>query len=327
MQMLQSMDAPLATGDSDLVQRFGCSVSFVLTDPSCLRFTSPGIEGVIPYRLGVRSVVGIGDPVCPPDEADRLADEFREAAARRGWSTVFVAAGRRFTEASVARGLAAIEWGEDLIFDPRLDPAAGHRGRELRKNLNRASRASVTVEELRDPSLEPELDELAKRWLPRGARTFLAPVDLFGQRRGHRWFYARTPGQLAGVLSMGRLDTLGGWVFEHLLAAAQAPTGTTETLVTHALQTLGDEGCGCATFGPSPSRRLGRMEGVGPTTQRFANTFYEGARRLLGFDSISRYRMKFASVRSEPRFLLFHPRRIGFSHAMGILRAFNVRLV
>jgi lysylphosphatidylglycerol synthetase-like protein (DUF2156 family) len=314
----------------DLVQRFGCSVSHVLSDPSCLRFWASDVVGVIPYRQGIRCAVGIGDPVCPPGAAGRLAERFRESLARRRLSTVFAVASERFARFCIDVGFSGIEFAEELILDPRRDPSAGSRGRELRKNLYRAQRSGLVVEELRerDPALEWAIERAAHSWLAgrRGAQAFISPILLFTERRGRRWFYARSGRRVIGVLSLVRLDARDGWVFEHLLPARDAPTGTSETLVTHALETLGLEGCRYATFGPSPLGRLGKMHRVGWVGHSISRAFFDAAARLLHFDAVSHFRKKFSPSHSEPRFLLFHPPRLGVCEATSLLRAFNVSL-
>jgi lysylphosphatidylglycerol synthetase-like protein (DUF2156 family) len=313
---------------TELLRSFGCSVSHVLFDPGVFRFFAPTLDGVIAYRTGIRCGVGIGDPICPGCDVERLRRRFEAACVRRGWSTVFAAASESFTHACVDAGYAAIEFAEDLIFDPRRDPLAGGAGRELRKNLNRAARARLAVAEHRgcDPGRERELDAVAHAWLAsrHGPQAYISGIHLFSERRFRRWFYAHCDGEAMGVLSLVRVDARAGWVFEHLISRVDAPAGTSESLVVAALHTLGDEGCSWVTFGPSPLPRLGRMRGVGHYGQTVGRAFFDAAARFLHFDSVAHYRRKFQCVGVEPRWLLFHPPRVGIRQATALMRAFNV---
>jgi lysylphosphatidylglycerol synthetase-like protein (DUF2156 family) len=314
-----------------LVQRYGCSVSHVVVDPTCERFTAPGINGLIPFRRGFRCLVGIGDPVCDPRHADELTERFRRRCAADGLSTVFAVASEGFTARAVAGGYAAVEFGEELIFDPRRDPQAGARGRELRKKVRRAERASVTVEEHRggpdDWVTERSMEAVARNWvrLRRGPQVFITPALLFTERTGRRWFCARCGEQMVGLLSLVRVDARAGWVFEHLMALPAAPQGVTELLVTTALAVLGREGCGFATFGPSTRARLGRMHRVGWYSEAVGRAVFNSASRWFHLQSLSRYRRKFQEAAVEPSYLLFHP-TLGLCEATGLLRAFNVTL-
>jgi lysylphosphatidylglycerol synthetase-like protein (DUF2156 family) len=315
-----------------LVEHFGGSVSYVLNDPTCERFAAPGIEGLIAFRRGFRCFVMIGDPVCDEQDADDLIESFRQFCMAERRSTVVAAASASFATRCVERGYAAIEFGQELTFDPQRDPTSGGRGRELRKKLHRARRAGVAVAEyhphLDHRSLEHDLRAIARAWLAarHGFQVFITPIDLFPYYRGRRWFYARRGAALLGVLSLQRVGCRGGWVFEHLAALPDAPQGTTELLVTTALTALGSEGCRYATFGPSTLSRLGRMQGVAPYSEAVARAVFNTAGSVFGLDALTRYREKFQATGTEASYLLFYPARIGLGEATGLLRAFNVSL-
>jgi lysylphosphatidylglycerol synthetase-like protein (DUF2156 family) len=285
---------------------------------------------LIPYRKSLRCLVAIGDPVCDERHADQLAESFRLSCARRGWSTVFAAVSERFAERCVARGYAAVEFGEEHIIDPRRDAAAGAAGRELRKKLNRAQRAGVTVDEYvpYDAVVEASMEAVAREWLSarRGMQVFVSPLYLFAERGGRRWFHAQREGVPVGVLTLVRLDRLDGWLIEHLLATPHAPQGTTELLVTTALAALGEEGCGYATFGPAVLPRLGRLQGLRRASEAIGRAVFDAAGRILHIESLARFRQKFQPLRAEGSHLLFHPPRIGLCETTGLLRAFNVSL-
>jgi lysylphosphatidylglycerol synthetase-like protein (DUF2156 family) len=324
--------APAASDVADWVQRFGGSVSHVTSDPRCGRFSAPGIRGLIPFRRGVRCLVGIGDPICDARDTDGLAERFRRDCAGRGLSTVFAAASESFASRCVARGYAAIEFGEELIFDPQRDPRVGADGRELRKKLNRAARAGVIADEhargFGAREAEREMETVANGWLSArwGPQIFITPLSLFAERQGRRWLCARHGERMIGVLSLLRVQVRRGWVFEHLVALPDAPQGTTELLVTSALDVLRGEGCRYATFGPSTLERLGRMWNVGSYGEAVGRAVFSSTARFFHLQSLSHYRRKFQACAIEPSYLLFHPARFGLCEATGLLRAFNLSL-
>jgi lysylphosphatidylglycerol synthetase-like protein (DUF2156 family) len=329
--MTQALEITQQT-KAHLRQRFGGTVSHVLADPDCATFTVPHIEGLIAYRNGRRCNVAIGDPIAAPADVEQLAEEFRSSSAAAGRTTIFACASEGLTDHLVARGYAAAEYGEELIFDPLNDPTVGPKGRELRKKVSRARTSGMIVREYRpgrsDRSLEQSMDDMARKWLDErhGPQTFVTPVFLFSEPWGRRWFYALSGDRMVGIVTMVRLDAHDGWLFEHLLALQDAPAGATEILVTSALATLGRERCRWATFGPSTIPVIGRLDHVGPSSELLARAIFRVAGRLFHFDSHSHYRRKFQPVRSEPSYLLFHPPRFGLREATGLLRAFNVSL-
>lgn len=316
-----------------LVRRYGGPLSSGLLDPSCALFAAPGIEGAVGYRAAWGCAVAIGDPVCANADAGRLADAFRMHCRERGWHTAYAGAGRSFAELARSRGYALIEFGEELLLDPRRDPQAGPRGRELRKKVNHARRAGLCVVEydrtmLRDPALEVAMENTARAWLAarQGPQIYLAHVSLFDAPEARRWFYALHEGRVVGVLCCLRLESRGGYLLEHILAAPDAPGGTSESLIVAALAAFGAENCAFATFGPAPAPQIGRIEGLGRRSERLARQVYAWSNRTFHLDARSRFRRKFQVSSEEPAFLLFDPPRVGVREVFGLMRAFNVSL-
>jgi ergosteryl-3beta-O-L-aspartate synthase len=325
--MRQLVDVGEAT-IAGLMLRYGGPVAHVLGDPTCARFSVPCIEGVIAYRPSLRCRVAIGDPVCAPRDQERLAERFRVANAGQGCSTVYAAAGQAFAERCIAHGYAAIEFGQEQIFDPQRDPTRGSSGRELRKKVHRAERDGVTIHEPRERELgetSAQMREVGRAWLAarHGPQAYITPLHRFEPSRGRRFFYALHHGRMVGVLSLVRMDAHDGWVFEHLLPRPDAPVGTSELLVTTALHVLGTEGSAHATFGPAALAHLGRMCRVGAGSSLVGRLVFDSAGRLFHIESQKRFREKFQVARREGSYLLFHPARVGLFEAIGLLRAFG----
>src|SRR5438105_1413788 len=113
-----------------LVERWGGSVSPAILDPRCEIFGVPGIAGAIGYRRGARGcAIALGDPVCADADVLGLVAAFRRAFA----CTVFAAASARLAARARALGYASIEFGEELIFDPRRAPPRGRGAHSLRR--------------------------------------------------------------------------------------------------------------------------------------------------------------------------------------------------
>jgi aspartyl-tRNA synthetase len=334
----------------DLVVRHGGPVANGLLDPRCALFRSPEVEGVVGYRDSWGCAVALGDPVCNIRDMPRLAARFREHCAARGQDTAYAAGSETIAAIVCGWGGAAVQFGETLTFDPRLDPQSGARGRELRKKVRRARREGVVVQEYRperaarEPAPEPEpeepepepepeieraLEEVVARWLAarHGFQLYMTRVRLFRPRvAGRRWFYARAGSRMLGVLSLLRLETRRGYLMEHLLAAPGSPVGVTELLVTDCFAALKAEGCTFAAFGPAPSAELGRVQNLGSVSEAFARFVFSTSSRLFHLDGRRRFQRKFQVASAEPVYLVFDPPRVGPLDVMALMRAFNLSL-
>jgi lysylphosphatidylglycerol synthetase-like protein (DUF2156 family) len=314
----------------ELVEQFGGPLSPVVFDPSCEIFRLAGVDGAIGYRRSpMGCVVGLGDPICAPEDMVRLAEGFRE----RFEVTLFAGASRRFADVADQLGWAGIEFGEELTLDPRGGLPHGRRGHELRRKLNHARGRGVQVLAYGphapiDLLLEREMVGIADAWLRarRGMQVFVSHINLFNPRQCRRWFYAVNGQELVGVLSLVRLGARDGWLIEHLLPAPASPVGTPESLVAAALEALRADSCPFITFGPSPAHALGIMRRLSSHSQWLGRWFFSQAQRTFHLDSLARFRQKFGTIVVEPSFLLFNPPRVGPWQLLALMRAFNVSL-
>lgn len=317
----------------DLVGRYGGPISLALLDPAYRRFEAPGIDGAICYRLAWGCAVASGDPVCAPDDALPLALRFCEAFRSRGRPAVFVGTGEAFAHAMAEHGASAIAFGGELHVDPRLDPARGGKGRELRKKLTHAHRAGLAVTEyapdaVPSAALEAELEHVAASWTAsrHGLQIFLTTVRLFEAPAITRWFYARAGERCVGVVTLTRLDARQGYLINHVLRTPDAPDGTSELLIAHALATLGGEGCPCAVMGPMPGRELADVRNLPPWSERFARRAYTRCSKAFHLGDRTHFFRKFQPTREVPAYLVFAPGRVGVRQLAGLLRAFNLSL-
>lgn len=317
----------------ELIRRHGGSVSHALLDPTCSTFQLPGVNGVVGYRPSWGCAVALGDPVCQLDDTATLFDAFRAYCRRRGWRTIYAVASERLAALAAERGYASLLFGEELIFDLRRERQQGPEGRELRKKVRKAERQEVFVSEYRpdgwrDEDLERAMERVSSSWLAarRGPQIYLADIRLFTEPAGKRWFYAGWAERIVGVLNTVELEARQSHLIDHVLATPDAPSGTSELLVARTLETLGAEGCRCATFGPAPSLSLGPAVNLGRVSEALARAAYNTAARIFHLDARTRYRRKFQVDRSEPSYLLFDPPQLGPREVMGVLRAFNLSL-
>jgi phosphatidylglycerol lysyltransferase len=316
---------------AELLSRYGGAATVSLRASSCALWRPPGIDGAVGYSTLLRCATAIGDPLCARGDVAAMLAAFRAFCHSRGLALAWTATSTHVARAAIDGGCAAFAFGEELIVDPRRDPQAGGRGRELRKKVQRADRAGVSVEEYRrdhgrKPVMEEQMEAVAHAWqrARHGPQLYLSPVRLFTATRGVRWFLARAGGRVVGVLLIVAAPASGGVVFEHILPLPDAPVGTSERLVVGALATLGAEGCAAASFGPSPSSRLGEIVGLDGLSARAARALYAVIDRLVDFEARTRYRRKFQVDRSETCWVILDPPRIGPVAALGMLRAFHL---
>lgn len=333
LEFNDQMDDPRTIKIADLIRRFGGSSSNILLDEKCHHFEADGIDGVIGYKIFNGCAVVLGDPVCSAKDSVALIEAFGRRSKEQGWHTVYAVIGSRMASHFRLQGLGLLEFGVEQVINPVISASQHGYNRDLRKKLKRANHAGLAVLEyqphpVRDAGLEGQLTNLAQTWLLNrsGPQTYWSGIHLFHARGIRRWFYGVAEGRVVGVLAMLRLEGLGGYLLEHILQLPDAPAGTSESLIAHAAETLGAEGCSYASFGPAPACELREVSGLPKLTQHISRLFYRGCCRVFHLDAKMLYREKFRPSAVQPVYLAFDTPKIQLSTLIALVRTFNFSL-
>ncbi len=169
-----------------LVRRFGGSVSHALVSPGVDVFSVDEIEGAIAYRHGFGCAVAIGNPSARASSRGRSPRGFVSSACDAAGTPCMSPRTVRLRSGLRDRGCATVEFGAELIMDPRVDPTAGAARSRLRGKVNRALHGGTTAMEYRrararQPLLEREMGHVVEAWLGarQGPQVYLAPFRPF----------------------------------------------------------------------------------------------------------------------------------------------------
>jgi len=241
-----------------LLRRHGWNAtSFQILEPG-IRTWFDG-DAVVGYVDTGSAWVAAGAPIAAEDELGRVARRFVAAAAAAGRRASFFAVERRFVEAVA---LDALQVGEQPAWDPTSWASSGRASRSTREQLRRARAKGVRVRpvaagEIADASSATRraVEGLIAAWertrpmAPMGFMVTVHPFTFPGERR---YFVAERDGRAVGFLAAVPVYARGGWFLEDLVRAPDAPNGTAELLVHHAMVAASAEGSRYATLGLAP---------------------------------------------------------------------------
>lgn len=260
-----------------LLRRFGwSSTSFQVLEPGYRYFFSADGEACVAYvETGCTWISG-GSPIAAAERRADVATQFVQAARSCRRRAAFALVDSQFAAEAQLRVLGI---GEEPVWDPRVWTTTLAKSRSLREQLRRARAKGVRVRELSpdelaspDAPMRREIETLVARWLSSHSMApmgFLVGVHLFDTLNERRMFVAESPQGVRGVLALVPVYARGGFLVEDLLRSPDAPNGTTETLIDHALRACAADGCSYVTLGLAPlagdlprglllARRLGR---------------------------------------------------------------------
>ncbi len=277
-----------------------------------------GDRGMVAYYRTPGAMVSAGEPVAAPHEAIAVAEAFVLFAASQRCRVSFFA-----TEGILASSprFRRVMLGEQPVWDPQswADHVAHHRS--LREQLRRARAKGVIVQRLdaeamREPTRRTLLEGLIARWFaarPMARMGFLVEVDPFAWLSQRQSFVAMRDGVPVALLSIVPVPARGGWLFEHLLRDPDAPNGTAELLVHHAMLLLAADGVSWVTLGLAPL--AGPVSGWLRTTRSWS-------RPLFNFDGLAAFKRKLGPQGWEPIYLAYPREQSSVRAMLDGLRAF-----
>jgi phosphatidylglycerol lysyltransferase len=288
-----------------LLRQFGWNAtSFQVLAPG-FRYYFDGEDACVAYVRTRGAWVAAGAPIGPTSRLVEVAQHFVAAAQRDGRRAVLAFTEQRFVDSA---NFAAIRVGEQPVWNPTAWVTTLGRSRSLREQLRRARAKGVCVRRLALAEIaQPELpmrraiDHLVARWLASRSMApmgFLVRVSLFEFAAERRIFVAETAAGLCGALVLAPVYARSGFLLENLLRAPDAPNGTTELLVDHAMRDCAAEGCDYLTLGLAP---------LAGDVDRWLRAARKLGRGLYDFSGLRAFKAKFMPREWAPIFLS-HPR-------------------
>lgn len=316
----------------NLVRQFGDVTTDAILDPSCQIFTIPDVEGLIGYQVAGSHAVVLGDPVCALQEKAKLANAFHDYCKKQGFHITYFIVSEEFAK-WLTQNLCSIsiEYGEKILLDPLDNPKnkTGPKGSLVRRKTKRALKEGVSVEEYKvhNPELEWKIEQVGVSWLKnrRGPQIHISHARLFNDGNGKRWFYAKKNDHIVGILLLNKLSTKNGWLLNHVMVTPDASVGTTELLVTTALETVKKEGYSYVTAGVIPGEKLGEIVGLKSLSASFARLIFSTAQWIFHLDGHREFWGKFQPEK-EKSFLVFSQKHISINSLKALMKVLNVTL-
>lgn len=287
-----------------LLQRYGwSSTSFQVLEPG-YRYFFADDDACVAYVSTARRWVAAGPPIAALERRAAVADVFAAAARSCGRRAAFALTSARFVAET---GYEAFCIGQEPVWDPADWPQVLARSRNLREQLRRARAKGVTVRRVsaaelgaQGSSVRAQLDALIARWLASRSMApmgFLVRVHVFEQLEERHFFVAETAQGVRGLLVLVPIYARAGFLVEDLFRTPDAPNGTTELLIDHALRSCAADGCRYVTLGLAPL--------AGDELPVWLRKVRRWGRTLYDFDGLRAYKAKFAPRAWQPIYLCY----------------------
>lgn len=277
--------------------------SFIASAVQSRAWLDPEGKGAVSYTESGRVWVVGGGPLARLEDLKGVADRFIAEARKRRKIVSFLPTTERFAQAMKGSDVRIVKVGACPYFDLKAWDPHGNSAKKLRLGVNRARRAEVTVDEVRnlDEHFRAEVAELGREWNQsrRAGVTFgwLFDVIPFQDVAAKRYFAARTrDGRLVGLLMASPIPARDGWYLEDVLRSPTAPDGISDLLVFEALRALAAGGARLATLGTVPLSPKG-SDAISVGHNWLVERSFRWSRRLFrniyNFEGLGAFKSKF----------------------------------
>jgi phosphatidylglycerol lysyltransferase len=266
-------------------------------------------QGLIAYDKRGTVALSCGDPIAPDDLFEICISGFISFCRRRGWTPCFYEAAENRLPIYEALGMRALKIADEAIIDLKEFSLSGGKRANLRAMVRRAAKTGTSVRRydrrpLHDPWIDEQLEEISEEWL---AEKHLGEM---GFSIG-RFSLESVAGVPLYIASMGdRVEAFCSWlpyrngqavVLDVFRKRKDAPIGTMDSLLAHALLHLQDSGLAEASLGNAPLANVSNPRGP---LERGVALLFENMNAFYGYKNLYRFKRKFAP-RWEGKYLVY----------------------
>lgn len=330
LDLIMDKDTDEQTLFEEWIHLWGGAVSEAALDPACNFFRTPHINGLIGYRLVGNCAIVFGDPICASNDTPALTQAFHQHCEERNQNIIYIIASEKFAKWALDKYCRVmLEVGEELVFNPQVDPKEGRKGNRLRNKLSHARNQGLVVHEYLydDKEIENSIQQVGVEWLKarRGPQIYLGHLNFFDNRNDKRWFYVSNGDQVIASALLSKLKAKEGWLLKFLVTMPNAPRGTSELLMNGILETLRKEDCRFLTYGMVPADHLGEIRGLSQFKCWLARRSFKIAKWFFHLDQRKTYWQKFRP-NAEKSYILFSNPTVGISEVRALIKALKVNL-
>ncbi len=301
-------------------------------------FASEHVPGaLVAFRRYGNVDVVMGEVLAPEEHLRTVCREYLESRISAGRPVLGFSVPRSFAEAAVDAGAAAAQFTAEPELDPLNYHPSGKHAKKLRSYVKKLR--SVGVEAVAVPhedgsppaAFRVSADRLIAEWLAHGPprKSHLLEVGPWIGAEHKRYFAVTNPGnaeQIWSLLIAHPIWGRSGWHFCHLMHDPKAPRGVNELAVLTAIETLGEEDCRYATFGPFASPEAGELLGFGRVWRPVLRRLYDTVAKSAGYAHTLEFYEKVQTHPWADRYMVVTPRRfplrplralLDVTHALG----------
>jgi ergosteryl-3beta-O-L-aspartate synthase len=272
----------------------------------------------------------VGDPLCHSSQYVKIISSFlRYLKKETNYKPLWLLVGSEVEEVLATR----FNWRTfSVVAEQRLDPSKNvvAHDADLQKKIRHAEREGIKVYDfpLGTPvpdDVKAKIDDRVKDWLAhrKGKQVHLTDIHPWADEAHRQYHYAvDKDGNIHAFVAMAQLSPAHGWQVKYSLDFPNAPSGTIELIVTHAIKAVASSGAQSVTFGGGASAKFTPGHNLKKTRVKVLSRAYHAIMTELKLTNKSEFREKLGAE-EDPSFLCYPPHGLGPMAVKSILNFFE----
>ncbi|KAH7076467.1 hypothetical protein BKA63DRAFT_283076 [Paraphoma chrysanthemicola] len=274
--------------------------------------------------------ITVGDPLCHQSQyLKTMAAYLKYIKKDRNLKPLWLLVGATVEEVLATK----FNWrtfsvtGEQRV-DPVHNPA--EKDGDVQRKIRHAEKEGVKITdyELGSPppaDVKQKVDARVEDWLKnrKGKQVHLTNIHPWQDEEHRQYHVAYTPdGVICAFVAMAQLSPDHGWQVKYSLDFPNAPSGSIEHIVTHALKMVGASGATTVTFGGGASSKFTPGHNVKGTRVKVLSRAYHAIATELKLTNKTEFREKLGAI-DDPSYICYPPHGLGPLAVKAILNFFS----
>ena len=274
--------------------------------------------------------ITVGDPLCHPEQyLKTMAGYLKYIKKERNLKPLWLLVGGPAEEVLATK----FNWRTfSVVSEQRVDPAHNPalQDGDIQRKIRHAEREGVKILDFPIGSPPPEdvqkrVDARVEDWLGnrKGRQVHLTNIRPWQDIEHRQYHIAQlADGTITAFVAMAQLSPDHGWQVKYSLDFPNAPGGSIEYIVTHALKVVAQGGASNVTFGGGASSKFTPGHNVKGTRVKVLSRAYHAIASELKLTNKTEFREKLGAT-DDPSYICYPPHGLGPMAVKAILNFFE----
>lgn len=256
----------------------------------------------IAYKTVLNVAIGLGDPVGPPEELEKVTKQFHTFCKNNDWSMAFLQVKPDNVELYEKLGLEVLKVGEEAIVDLNKFATDTSKGKNFKSKVKKFDKEGYVLERLAPPhsrELVDTVQRVSDAWLSLpGRRERGFSLGWFDREEVEKdiLFVLKNP-QRDIIAFVNQVPSYGPGEasIDMMRHNEDVPNGTMDYLFTKLLTALKEDGFETFSLGLAALSGVGDQPGAS-MEERAIHQIYEHMNRFFSYKGLRQYKNKFSPI-------------------------------